>query len=97
MDTVEALTPYLQQGFISAWQREERYTQVGLALWHLVTRQTEQYSLFHDVRDQEKSGALQQTMDRVHTKFGRNALTRASALQVKSGTNMGFSSPLYGD
>lgn len=95
MDTVEAMTPYLRMAFASAWRERERYTQVGLALWRLIPRFTEQYSLFRDPTDQDKSGSLQETMDIIHKKFGRNAVTRAAALQVKSGTEVTLQSPLY--
>ncbi len=95
MDTVEAMTPYLRMAFASAWRERERYTQVGLALWRLIPRFTEQYSLFRDAADQDKSGSLQETMDILHKKFGRNSVTRAAALRVKSGTKVTLQSPVY--
>ena len=40
---------------------------------------------------------MQQALDSLHDRFGRDAITRGAALKVSSGTKRDFDLPIYGD
>ncbi len=88
--TEEFLNPFVRKAFSEIYVPGKAYTQVGLALWHLTPIGAEQASLFEDMTTLDERLALQQTLDELHERFGRNAITRGSALAVKSGTKIGF-------
>jgi DNA polymerase IV len=88
--TLDHIAPGLRACFNDVFSPRKTYTQVGLALWHLTPIALEQISLFEDGREVDRRLSLQKTMDELHGRFGRNAITRGSALAVKSGTVIGF-------
>ncbi len=88
--TLEHLGTALRMCFEDAFSPRKAYTQVGLALWHLTPIALEQISLFEDGAAVDKRQAVQKAMDELHERFGRNAITRGSALAVKSGAVIGF-------
>ncbi len=88
--TLEHLATALRLCFDEVYSPRKAYTQVGLALWHLTPIALEQISLFEDGREVDRRQSLQKTLDELHGRFGRNAITRGSALAVKSGTVIGF-------
>ena len=66
------------------------YTQVGLALSGLKPAGIVQQSLFEDPEKSVAGERLQEALDTLHDRFGRNSITRGAALRVKSGTEPGF-------
>lgn len=67
------------------WQGK-RVNQVGLALGGLRASNILQPSLFDDQKQTHANEHLQMAMDTLHTRFGRDSVTRAAALPVSSGT-----------
>ncbi len=63
-----------------------RFNQVGLALYGLKSSDAQQQCLFDDPAKALADERLQEAMDGLHTKYGRDSLTRAAALSVSSGT-----------
>ncbi len=94
-DTVGAVLPYLRRCFEREFRLGTLYTQTGLALWHLVPTGSPQYSLFEAPLHTKHEEDIQRTLDGLHERFGRNAITRGSALQVKSGTSKSFEMAVY--
>jgi DNA polymerase-4 len=66
--------------------RGNRWNQVGLALHGLGSSDVRQQSLFEDQNQVLADERLQTAMDKLHERFGRNSVTRAAALPVKTGT-----------
>lgn len=64
----------------------QRFNQIGLALSGLRASDVRQQSLFDDPDRVIASEKLQEAMDALHGRFGRDSVTRASALPVTSGT-----------
>lgn len=93
--TETAILPYLKRCFEREFRPGTLYTQVGIALWNLVPAGTAQYSLFEAPQKTDNEEQIQRSLDGLHKRFGRNAITRASALQVKSGTRIDFEMPVY--
>lgn len=94
-NTEEQIRPFIESCFLSVYNRGIRYTQAGLALWYLVPTGQRQYSLFDDPSMVTKEENMQKTLDTIHERFGRDAISRATALPVKSGTKRGFELPIY--
>lgn len=84
--TADAILPVLRSCFERTLRPGIAYTQTGLALWHLVPAGAPQYSLFRAPAMTERDEAIQTALDALHERFGRNAVTRGSALTVKTGT-----------
>jgi DNA polymerase IV len=93
--TEEALQPYVRRCVRQLHRKRTGYTQVGLALWRLEPQGAMQYSLFEGTERMCRSEDVQRTLDVIHKRFGRNAITRGSALSVKTGTRRGFMVPTY--
>lgn len=94
-DTESSLRDVLEQCFIEIYKPGTAYTQVHAALWHLTPKGAEQISLFTDPDLLETEQALQESLDKLHEKFGRNSITRGSAITVKSGTKKHFEFAVY--
>ncbi len=77
----------------AAVQPGKRYNQVSLGLYELTPAGERQYSLFEDPNDEERDESVQQALDSIHERFGRDAVTRATALRVASGTTRGLDLP----
>ncbi|MDO8649040.1 MAG: hypothetical protein Q7R81_04640 [Candidatus Peregrinibacteria bacterium] len=95
--TEEALHPHLLRCFEEVYDRRRAYTQTGLALWNLCPTSAMQFTLFREPREMEKEEKVQQSLDTLHERFGRDAIARGSALEVKSGTRRDFDFGIYGD
>ncbi len=93
--TESAILPYVQKCFERHYRPRTRYTQIGIALWNLAPAGASQYSLFEAPLKTDHDEEIQRTLDLLHERFGRNSITRASALQVKSGTKIGFEMSTY--
>jgi pyruvate/2-oxoglutarate/acetoin dehydrogenase E1 component len=75
-------------------KKKQRYTQVGLALYGLKPVATMQYSLFEDPAIGIAEEKLQCAMDTLHARYGRDSVTRAAALPVRSGTRKELDLPM---
>jgi len=95
MDTEENLRPYVRRALAKIIRKRRRYTQVGLALWRLEPMTAAQFSLFEDPHRLIEAESVQKTLDSIHERFGRNAITHGSALPVKTGTKRSFEVPIY--
>lgn len=73
-----------------------RFNQVGLVLYGLKPAGTPQQSLFEDPLEALADERLQEAMDSLHGKYGRDSITRAAALAVNSGTVKGLDLPIVG-
>lgn len=93
--TETAILPALRLCFEAEFKQGTSYTQIGIALWRLVPSGSAQYSLFEAPRRTDNEEEIQRTLDGLHERFGRNSITRASALRVKSGTKIDFEMPVY--
>lgn len=93
--TEEALHPYLRRCLRQAYDKRASYTQIGLALWRLGPAGSVQYSLFENAGKVCRDEDVQRALDGLHEKYGRNAITRAAALQVKTGTKRAMEMPVY--
>jgi hypothetical protein len=80
MDTEEELLPYARRAFHQVWKRGGMYTQVGLALYNLSLAGAHQYSLFERPEKWEQRKNIQEALDDIHERFGRDALTRGPAI-----------------
>lgn len=92
-DTVEQVVPAALQGFQHIAQSRRRYTQVGAALLGLVASEGSARSLFTSEKHAQNRESLQQALDALHAKYGRDSVTRASAVQVSSGTKVDIGLP----
>ncbi len=90
LQTEEQIRPYVESCFQSMYEKGMTCTQTGLALWNLVPSGAQQCSLFEDSASSLRDEKVQQALDALHERFGRDAITHGSALAVKSGTRRGF-------
>jgi hypothetical protein len=92
-ETENAILPALSKAFSEIYEHNQAYTQTGLLLFNLTPSGMSQLSLLTDPTEHVEDELLQESLDRLHDRFGRNAITRGAALAVKSGTKkrMGLS------
>jgi DNA polymerase-4/DNA polymerase V len=93
--TEEALQPYIRKCLLTLYKKNTAYTQIGLALWKLSDQGPAQYSLFETTDRICQGEDLQETLDKIHTRFGRNAITRGAALPVRTGTSRSLELSTY--
>ncbi len=93
--STDAILPFVRNCFEKSHDPKKTYTQIGLALWHLLPSGSPQYSLFRPPEETERDENIQKTLDVLHERFGRNAVTRGSALSVKTGTTVTMDMPVY--
>lgn len=94
-DMVSALLPFIRTCFERCYRVGHGYTQAALALWHLVPTGAPQYSLFEQSESTERDTAIQKTLDILHERFGRNSITRGSAVKVRTGVKVTVDLPVY--
>ncbi len=87
-DTEEQVLPYIQRCFESLFESGNKYTQVGLGLHALNPKSCMQYSLFEEPRMMHEAEGIQQAMDTLHARYGREALKRGAAMAVKGAKKM---------
>ncbi|TSC58366.1 MAG: DNA polymerase IV [Candidatus Peregrinibacteria bacterium Greene0416_19] len=95
MDTEEELQPYVLRCFERVYRSTVACTQIGIALWRLLPKHATQFSLFGQPQELLKGEQLQQALDTLHERFGRQTITRGSAIRVKSGTQQSLDMPVY--
>lgn len=76
MDTEEDLAPFARRCLASLTVHSMRFTQVGLALVDLLPLHAAQYSLFEPAERTDKKKRLQEALDTVYKRFGRDAIRR---------------------
>lgn len=84
----------LRSCFQSLVRKDRRYTQAGFAVSGLVSTLGRQQSLFDLPAELAKEEALQQALDSVRERFGRDTITRAAALPTHSQERPSFDVPL---
>lgn len=92
-DTAEQILPVALTCFRNIVASRRRYTQVGAALIGLVSREGAKRSLFTTEERAESQESLQKALDQLHAKYGRDSVTRAAAVQIKSGTKIDLGLP----
>lgn len=85
MDTEEQLLPYVRQCFRRLHEETPHCTQTGLALCGLRPKGALQYSLFEDVVQTSGAEKMQEKLDELHERYGRESVTRGSAMPHKRG------------
>lgn len=92
--TLDIITPSL--GLLDGLtvRKNQKYTQIGFALYNLKPMPIHQHSLFEDPAIAVAEEHLQEAMDALHTKFGRDSVTRGSALAVHTGTRKELDLPM---
>ncbi len=94
-NTEDHVRPYVERCFRRLYEQNYAYTQVGLALWNLRVCGGQQFSLFEDPQKAIEREALQKSLDELHERYGRQAITRGSALQISSGTKPALNWSVY--
>lgn len=84
MDTEEQVLPYVHRCFEKLYEHGKAYTQIGLGLYGLNPKGGVQYCLFEDPKKTDEAEDVQQALDSLHKRYGRESLKRASALPVES-------------
>ncbi|OGJ57498.1 hypothetical protein A2881_03570 [Candidatus Peribacteria bacterium RIFCSPHIGHO2_01_FULL_55_13] len=82
MDTEEELLPYARRAFRQVWKKGGMATQVGLALYNLSPAGGNQYSLFEDPAASHRRGNIQEALDEIHNRFGRDAVVRGPVVAL---------------
>lgn len=95
LDTEDAITPVVKRCFEKMLKARTPYTQVGFALWDLHPKAATQFSLFKSPKETMRSEILQQSLDALRVRFGRDVVTRGSALGVQHKKKRGVNLPLY--
>lgn len=88
--TVDGMLPALLSAVSAVSWHGCRCNQAGLMLYGFRDATVTQRSLFENPLACLTEEGLQSAMDDLHGRFGRNSVTRASALAVSSGTTKGF-------
>ncbi|MEQ1849346.1 MAG: DNA polymerase IV [Candidatus Peribacteraceae bacterium] len=96
-DTVEQILPAALACYEKAEVSRRRCTQIGAALFGLIPREGSRLSLFTTEKSATDRESLQQALDQLHAKYGRDSVTRASAMCIKSGTKIGIGLPFLVD
>ncbi len=88
--TAEQMMPAALMLLADMTSNRIRWNQIGLALLGLVPIGMIQQSIFEDASDIIADEHLQKAIDEIQTRYGRDSVTRAAALSVKSGTKKDF-------
>jgi DNA polymerase-4 len=94
MDTEEELLIYARRTFQKVWKNGNMITQVGLTLSNLSPSGSNQYSLFEGPEKSEQRKNMQEALDSIHNRFGRDAVVRGPVVGLgrerkKRGTMVG--------
>jgi DNA polymerase-4/DNA polymerase V len=91
--TVENLLPTTLDCLQKLLTTKNIWNQVGFALRNLILADTRPQSLFQNPEKVRLEESLQKALDDLHVRFGRDAVTRASALSISSGDEKDFDLP----
>lgn len=84
LDTEESILPLLRTCFLELRSSVTSFTQAGVGLWNLSPDGNVQFSLFHTPTDTVKEQDLQESLDHLRDRFGRDIISRGSALPVNA-------------
>ncbi len=82
MDTEEQILPYARWCFKKAHEETKAYTQVGIALMGLKPPGNTQYSLFETPESDKKSQSVQNCLDKIRKRYGRDSVFRGRGLAI---------------
>ena len=88
MDTEEQVLPYVLRCFEGLFEPGNDYTQIGLGLYGLHPKTGTQYSLFEEPKNVQEAENMQEAMDTLHARYGREALKRGAAMAVRGAKKM---------
>lgn len=89
-DTEIDLIPFARRCYQRARRHNKRYTQVALALWHLVPGGTVQYSLFTEPAKTDRTIKLQTSLDGLRTRYGKDIVVPAAAVPITENKRPGL-------
>ena len=89
-DTEIDLMPFARRCFQRARRYNKRYTQVALALWHLVPGGTVQYSLFTPPEATDRTSHLQTSLDGLRTRYGKDIVVPGGAVPITENKRPGL-------
>lgn len=89
-DSEADLIPFARRCFHRARRYNARYTQVALALWHLVPGGTVQYSLFTDPAQTNRAQSLQASLDGLRTRYGKDIVVPGGAVPITENKRPGL-------
>ncbi len=95
LDTEEAITPIAKRCFEKALKARTNYSQVGFALWDLHPTAPTQFSLFRNPKEIVRSETLQQSLDHLRVRFGRDVVVRGSAMPVRKNRKRALDLPMF--
>lgn len=96
LDTEEDITPYVRKAFDRLIGRDaNRHTQIGFCLWNLQAKGAAQFSLFESPKHTMEDEDLQQSLDTLRKRYGREVVMRGSALPVHERTKRKLSLPFF--
>lgn len=81
-DVEQDLIPFVRHCFLEAKKPGKRYTQVGLALSELTLGGTTQYSLFRTPENTKRMQNLQECLDVLRTRYGKDIVLPGGAMPV---------------
>jgi DNA polymerase-4 len=96
-DTEIDLIPFARRCFQRARRHGRRYTQVNLALWHLVPGGTVQYSLFTDPAQTDRASSIQKSLDGLRTRYGKDIVVQGAAVPITENKRPGLVMTTIGD
>lgn len=82
IDNEEMLFPYIRSCFDRAWKDNLRCTQVGLGLYQLKPTGYTQYSLFEAPEQTNDALAIQDALDTLRERYGRDSVVRGAAMAL---------------
>lgn len=97
LDTEEDITPYARKAFDRLVGRgDDRHTQIGFGLWNLQPKGAAQFSLFESTGSAMEDEDLQQSLDGLRTRYGREVIVRGSQLPVHKQRKRELNLPTFG-
>ena len=95
LHTEEHLTPYIRRCFQEAWKSQTSFGQVGLALWNLQPSDVTQVSLFQDPTNLQRTEQVQQSLDTIRKRFGRDSISRGASMPANHKEKPGLDVSIY--
>ncbi len=95
MDTEEDITPFARKAFDRLRDHNLLYNQIGFCLWALTLKGAAQFSLFEDPKNSMEDENLQQSLDSLRQKFGREVVIRGSQLPVHKKRTRALELPFF--
>ncbi len=84
LSTEESILPFLQRCFQDIKTNTLSFTQAGAGLWHLNPEGSTQFSLFRPPQEAIEEKNLQESLDTIRGKYGRDVIGRGTSLSAAS-------------